>query len=391
MKFRAFLFLTLIAAESAFTDFAGAKFALAASVVFVLLCGVYVRMHRIHLSLSRSLKGENLFIGFQDENVLTISNNCPFPLHAAEVSDYGDIDIKGSGNSVFVASAEAGKNCSNGYAITGRRRGKFRLGPTEIAVSDPAGFFSRKKIIDNGRDIIVYPEIFPVTGLKIRSFQPLGSIKFDLPIFEDHTILSGAREYQPGDDTRKINWRLSAKLGKPVVNTFQSTVSAEIMIALNLFADDFRERRRSVHEEESIGCAASLAVLFSRRGLKTGICVNGSVGNTDSIVRVAPGKDPYSLREILSTLALAQTTRVKSGTELLDTLTPLPWGSSVYYITPSIDERSAARLTNLSGKGYQVFLVSIDADNGDIVPINVAGVSRYTAQIRDGVIRLSKV
>lgn len=385
------LFFLILAAGAVFTDFSGAKILLSATAVFVILCGVYVRIHRLNLSLTRSTKGDNLFIGLQDENILTLSNNSSIPLHAAEVSDCGDLGISPAGTSVFIASAQGGKQHSNGYALTGRKRGKYRLGPSEITISDPAEIFTRKAVFDNEKDVIVYPAIYPVTGLKLKSFQPLGSIKFDLPIFEDHTILSGAREYQPGDDTRKINWKLSSRLNKPVINTYQSTVSAEIMIALNLFADDYRERRRAVQVEESIECAASLAVLFSQSGQKTGICINGTFEGEEKIERSAPGSDSHSLKKILSGLALAQVSHNRTGLSLLESLSPLSWGCLIYYITPCVDEASAMHLISLAGKGYQIFLVSTNPDTDDIISVNVSGFTRYTAQIFDGVIRLSKV
>jgi uncharacterized protein (DUF58 family) len=391
MKFRGFLFFLILVTAAVFTDFAGAKILLIASIVFLSFCGAYVRMHRLNLSLTRTTRGDNLLIGLQDENSLTLSNNSFIPLHCAEVSDSGDLEISQNSVNVFIASAHAREQYTSGYALTGRKRGKYRLGPSEVVISDPAGIFTRKTIFENSKDIIVYPPILPITGLKIKSFQPLGSIKFNLPIFEDHTLLSGTREYQPGDDTRKINWRLSARRDKPIVNTYQSTVSAEIMIALNLFSDDYRERRRAVQIEESITCAASLAAFFSQSGQKTGICINGYFEIEERIERIAPGNGSHSLRKILSELAIAQGSHSKTGLSLLEALTPLTWGSSIYYITPCLDEASAMRLMNLSGKGYQIYLINTSSETEDMHLINISGLTRYTARILDGVICLAKV
>ncbi|MBI3551320.1 MAG: DUF3488 domain-containing protein [Elusimicrobia bacterium] len=55
--------------------------------------------------------------------------------------------------------------------------------------------------------------------------------------------LYGIRAYDPGDDIRKINWKVSAKLGRPLINEFCEAQDSKITVSVPASSGEDAERR----------------------------------------------------------------------------------------------------------------------------------------------------
>lgn len=103
----------------------------------------------------------------------------------------------------------------------------------------------------------------------------------------------GLREYAPGDESRRIAWRASARHGRWVVRENATPASSSARLLLRL--------RRDLPEaanEEAVSLAAGTLALASRRGVRLGLCHPSGDGRV--IHRLAAALDALALLDTAS-------------------------------------------------------------------------------------------
>ena len=95
------------------------------------------------------------------------------------------------------------------------------------------------------------------------------------PAYGPGSERAGAREYEPGDDARRIDWNLTARAHSPFVRTTEADRELETWVVVDRSASlDFgtadREKRDAV-----LGVAAAYGVLTARSGNRLGVLVCG--------------------------------------------------------------------------------------------------------------------
>ncbi len=192
------------------------------------------------------------------------------------------------------------------YEVKGYNRGAFELGPVKIMGSDPIGFFPWQRLYGAQGRLVVYPTVYPIS---IPSFDgiPSGSIKVSNPIYEDVTNYRSLREYMPGDDPRKINWKVSARTGTLHTMEYLPAVYFPSIVLLNLTAPDYQQRNRYQHSERTIEAAASLVSHLAGLGLSVGLFSTGVFHGTQDIVSM-PVESGYghamAILEVLSRIQI---------------------------------------------------------------------------------------
>lgn len=143
------------------------------------------------------------------------------------------------------------------YRIKGHQRGRYRLGPIRIRGADPFGFFRIDKVMDSYAHVLIYPRI-PRGSLTHSRGLPAGKLLARNPVYEDLTRYRGLRPYVPGDDTRRIHWKASARTATLQTIEYLPALDVPIVILLNLCAKDYVQRHRYHAGERAIEVAASL-------------------------------------------------------------------------------------------------------------------------------------
>lgn len=121
------------------------------------------------------------------------------------------------------------------YSIMPRKRGDFEFKELFIMVESPIGLFSKKfkyKLYD---EVKVYPDIsifkkyglYIQKGLSNRAGIRLGSIR------GEGTEVESLREYHRDDDYRWIEWKATARRGKPISKNFQPEKNQSILLMLD--------------------------------------------------------------------------------------------------------------------------------------------------------------
>ena len=115
-----------------------------------------------------------------------------------------------------------------------RKRGVYNLGQVTLRSGDGFRFAEKEQVYDLNNQLYIYPKLVPV---RVPVFQP--SMQWEVKgrqggFLEDPLLISGIREYEPGDQWQRFNWRASARTGKLQTNVYQPVVSEQLVIYIDV-------------------------------------------------------------------------------------------------------------------------------------------------------------
>lgn len=210
---------------------------LMATAVF-LLAAVAVGM----ISLARRAPGITLLRrvapleAHEDDTVsVELEITSPNLLLNAIVSDA----VHGLGVARF-AAATLGAPAVARYEVHCRSRGIYAVGPAEITLTDPFGLSERHLRAGATDRLVVYPRIEPLRGLpEVRGLDP--AIHSARPTFAPHggEDFFTLREYQVGDDLRRVHWPSSAKRDSLVIKQLEVPWQARALVLLDVRAERY--------------------------------------------------------------------------------------------------------------------------------------------------------
>jgi uncharacterized protein (DUF58 family) len=257
------------------------------------------------------------------------------------------------------------------------RRGRFRLGPTELIGGDPFGLFPVKVVVAQTQQVVVLPMIAPLSGFALPHGRLPGG---DALMERTHQITpnaAGVRDYMPGDSYSRIHWRSTARRGRLIVKEFELDPLADIWIVLDVAADvqSAMEGSQTLsHQspilparislppstlEYGVAAAASLVVHFLQHDRSVGLLAHGKARAV-----IQPDRGTPQVFRLLETLA------VLDGDGQLDLesvlrieATQLPRGASVILITPSASPALVLAAGQLKRRGLPTALVVLDRES----------------------------
>ncbi|MBN2627167.1 MAG: DUF58 domain-containing protein, partial [Spirochaetales bacterium] len=197
---------------------------------------------------------------------LVIRNNAPFPVSYLTYRD----DLSGIfpvGKRDGALSLRPFEEIRVTYRAAGDTRGVHTAGPVRLRGNGPFRLYSWEKRCEARQSVVVYPRVYRVSLNQNRGLGG-GNIKITNRLYEDVTSFQSLREYIPGDELKRINWKVSARLGKLYSMEYDSNISFPVHIVLVLSAGAYPLTHREDLMERAIETAASLAVCFLRMGQK---------------------------------------------------------------------------------------------------------------------------
>jgi uncharacterized protein (DUF58 family) len=251
------------------------------------------------------------------------------------------------------------------FNCKGHQRGEYFLGPVDLKGSDPLGFYTWKKRVDTRTRVIVYPSIYPIELINSQGL-PAGSISVTDKMYEDVTQFRSLREYVPGDDMKRINWKASAKTSKLYTMEFDSTLYFPVLILLNFCADDYPVRYRNQNIERAAEVAASLAFYYANLKQEMGFIATGTLGAEEESVVSVQNKSGYEhAQEILEVIAKLKTIKGTTdfNTILFASRASIPMGTKVLVVSPRIREEQAQSLIAAKRRGINIQILQIESSS----------------------------
>jgi uncharacterized protein (DUF58 family) len=241
------------------------------------------------------------------------------------------------------------------YQVTSQRTGEFQIGPVEASGYDPLGLFPWRKTFKSNVRVIVYPRIYSLELINDQGL-PAGSLRVNNKIYEDMTQFRSIREYVPGDEMKRINWKVTARMGKLYSTEFLPTLYFPLLIFLNLKADDYPMRHRDHLTEKAREVAASLIFYYVDLKQEVGLVTTGNLTNGDDMPS-AETKAGYghalNLLDIISRCRLSEG-RADFNRALFQSGVKLSIGTRIMVISPSLREEQTSVLISAKRKSYDV-------------------------------------
>lgn len=150
-----------------------------------------------------------------------VADHVPLALDASPRELYGRFDLEGRLRVAYTAQPP--------------HRGAFAFGPVDVRAWRPGGFWIRQVRIPVAATAAVYPDVHAVRryqltlrrGVRIlpgqRRARPPGAA----------TAFAGLRDYQAGDDVRRISWKATARRDQPVTIEVEAERGQQAVIAID--------------------------------------------------------------------------------------------------------------------------------------------------------------
>ena len=286
---------------------------------------------------------------------LRVANRGWLPIHVVTISDAAGGFVTAVAPR-FVVGLRPGEEVRLSYDAEGHHRGFFRIGPIELSGSDPLGLFGWHRTIDAIAEVVVYPSVHQV-HLEQRRGLPAGNIQLANRLFEDVTRFRSVREYQAGDDLKRVNWKVSARMGSLYSMEYQPSIYFPVLVALNLTEDDYPRGMRSDLAERAVETAASLVFFFVSIAQEVGFLTTGRAAER------VPIRGGYGHAvDVLEQLARIRMTQ--GGPRITELLfrsgIAVPNGTRTMLVIPPPSERDAAEIlaARRGGRDIEVFVVA---------------------------------
>ncbi|MHB8449484.1 MAG: DUF58 domain-containing protein [Mycobacteriales bacterium] len=272
-----------------------------------------------------------------------------------------------------------GQEVTHSYAFTPAVRGIYSVGPLIAEFSDPFGLTRRRQEIAKATTIIVHPLVEPVLDRIIsREWE-------DPPIrppvsrpWPSGYEFYGMREYQDGDDVRRIVWRAVAQHGKYLVREAEQGITDRVNIYLNSDATGHARGEPSVTFEMAVSVAASLAARHLADGFAVSVDTNAE--------RVATSLRGAGKRIPMLDALAALKADAAPLTQALDRLLVDPQRNAHnVLITPQLSRAAATRLRLLLERGTSLLVVLLLWEDSDPMTLHrAAGLRCNVVEVTPG-------
>jgi uncharacterized protein (DUF58 family) len=236
------------------------------------------------------------------------------------------------------------------YFIEAQRRGVFTLGPVKLETTDPLGLFVFNASVNCRTEIVVHPEPLFARDRTVGGEGSYGIRERDGKTRKGEGMeFHGVREYQTGDELRRIHWRTTARTGKLAVVEFERAYQQNIVIALDLARGSEFGKGRETTLEYAVKVAATLA----DRTLKAGGGVTLITQMTRLTVRPREGDPAAAHFRLFDILARA---KADADTSLAASVRTARLGEGTHYavLTSGGDPQLTACLANRVTHGDSV-------------------------------------
>lgn len=189
--------------------------------------------------------------------------------------------------------------------VVGTRRGTYSFTSAELRVADlftTAGPVEERDIRTSYR---VVPRIVAVRSAVTHS-PSAGATRAVTGLVEEPSLFAGVRPYQPGDSPRRIHWKATARLDRPVSRRFDAARERTVLLAVDLQTLAGPSWMLTWDDDLVEGlCVAALSLARSwiDDGVSVGLAVNAFTDRPQRTVFLSPSAAPGQVALIADQLA----------------------------------------------------------------------------------------
>jgi uncharacterized protein (DUF58 family) len=266
------------------------------------------------------------------------------------------------------------------YHLEAGRRGVFEFGPIRLHVRDLVGRHATTEERPLPARLVVAPRTLPVVEVGAAR-APIAERRARQSLFSDPALFGGVRPFQPGDPLRRIHWRATARVGRPVSRRFEPARSRQVVLVLDVQTLPGPAWEMS-WDPDAFEClcvaAASLARAALDGGAAVALAAAGFSGTAQRITYLPGRAGPAQLARITDLLARLGPISSGSLPDLLTWLTRrVPAGATLVILTARPPQPLARVLRRLAvaGFGTEVLVLGGAEADGSLATARRAGIA----------------
>lgn len=188
-------------------------------------------------SAERSFSSAVLTAGEDATVKLTLTRKYPFfPLPYLVVEDHfsGEAVLgRENGSQKTIVFPWFRKVIEFDYQLRELPRGEHRFRSVTLKTGDIFGLIEKENRIPLSGNILVYPACEKISPCLYTMFYQEDGIPVPDKFQRNMTLVSGVREYQPGDRFSWIDWKAAAKRNRMMTKEFEQEKSGDVLIVLD--------------------------------------------------------------------------------------------------------------------------------------------------------------
>ncbi|AFD09218.1 hypothetical protein Solca_4228 [Solitalea canadensis DSM 3403] len=283
--------------------------------IFILLTAIdFISLFSIKEAFfSRRFMAEKLSNGSENEIILYLENKYNFSVNVKVIDEIPHQFQKR--DALFKESLKKGQTKKLKYLLRPVKRGEYEFGAINIFISSIIGLARRRFRFEQGKTVPVYPSFIQMRKYELLAIsnrlQEIGIKR--IRRIGHSSEFEQIKAYVPGDDTRTINWKATARKSSLMVNNYQDEKSQQVYCII----DKGRAMKMPFEGlsllDYSINASLVLANSAMIKGDKAGIITFSS--RISSVLKA--DKKPVHLQHILELLYNQRTNYQESDYESL--------------------------------------------------------------------------
>ena len=202
----------------------------------LMIVPIKIEYVRRELSAYRAERGRDIHV------TVHFKIKSPIPLlflTAREITRYGQssFHMKNSQSSqLFFVGLN--REFSWSYTLEELPRGEHQLIGLHFTVVDFFGWVTKIFSEELYQTIIVYPQMTEITNTTLNMQYEQGAVVAKYRAIKDTALVSGLRDYQPGDRFSAVHWKSFARTGDLRTKEFEDRQSQNITVCLDRFSKE---------------------------------------------------------------------------------------------------------------------------------------------------------
>lgn len=316
---------------------------------------IFLRPSSIEMSIERRISEDRVQEGGKISVLLKLRNNGK-SLGFLEVYDElpREFSLKKGGNH-FSLCLSAGEAVEVDYEVVCAFKGNYLIGPTIVRNIGLFGSLYEEETLPTEKMVTVVPRMEDVRKVRInpkRTRTWLGQIRSKREGIG--TEFWGLRDYQSGDDMRKINWKASARTDRLYSNQYEGECSGDAILILDARKESDVGPMLESTVTWGIRAVLSMAAKILKNRNRVGLIVQ-----RDVLDWVYPAFGKKQLYRIMGSLLNVRPTG-KWPTEYVTRVLSrfFPPYSQIIMVSPLIDKKSVECVRDMCAHGFDVLVVS---------------------------------
>ncbi len=186
------------------------------------------------------------------------------------------------------------------YEVVPPGRGRFEFGNINLRVRGPFGFAWHERVVKAQDQIAVFPDMRGASRL-LLSDAALDFVNLGLRQLRRDgrgSEFARLRDYAQGDSVREVDWKASARRGRPVTRVMESERSQTVLIGVDAGRSMAAKVEGLTKLDHAVNAALFLAFVAVRNGDKVGLVIFSD--GVKSFLAPANGRAQY--RKIVDAL-----------------------------------------------------------------------------------------